>query len=124
MLSIFSNTNKKTSDIIQELKHCSGSLFIRDLLGGPADEPLYMLKPKAIFVLCWINRKILFELPNIKTGKDARWIGVRIRIATGMINKLEENNIITKDTAITYHERLVKNVRRIVGEIYTEDLPF
>ena len=127
MFSVFSNT-KKVSDQIRDLKNCAGSEFQRILLAGPDDEPLYILKPKAIYVLTWINRKILYELPKVKecinSHKDTQWVWVRVRVATAMLNKLAEEGILDKDINIEYHKRLIKNVRKILDEIYVEDLPF
>ena len=125
MFSVFSNTKKKPSEQIREFQNCAGGVYTRLLFAGPEDEPLYILKPKAIDLLLWVNRKILFELPKIKEPiKNAQWIGVRIRIATNMLNKLEEEGILTKEVCIKYHERFISNLRRILGSIYTEDLPF
>jgi hypothetical protein len=120
MFSVFSNTKKKPSDIIQTLKSCAGALYTRELIAGPEDEKLWMLKPRAVYWLKWVNKKILFELPNI----DYRTVGVRLRIATSMLNGLEQDGIIPKDICIKYHDRLVNNVSRLVSSINTENLPF
>lgn len=110
------------SDQIRELQQCAGSEYNRLLFAGSKDEPLYVLKPNIIPILSWVNRKILFELPNVKNHKDAQWIGVRLRIATNMLNKHED--VLTKEVCICYHQRLTSRVRQILSEIYTEDLPF
>lgn len=123
MFSVFSNT-KKPSDQIRELQQCAGSDYIRILLAGPQDEPLYMLKPEVQKWLKWINNKILYELPKAKTAKNTQWVGVRIRIATNMLNTIEQNGILNKEICLMYHERLTSNVRKILGDLYTEDLPF
>jgi hypothetical protein len=123
MLNVFSD-NQKPSDQIRMLQQCAGGVYTRLLFAGPEDEPLYILKPKVIDLLLWVNRKILFELPRIKTPTNVQWIGVRIRIATNMLNKLVTEGILAKEVSIEYHRRLVSNVRQILGEIYTEDLPF
>lgn len=123
MFNVFSN-KKKASEVILELRHCAGASLTRELIAGPEDEPLYMLKPDVQAWLKWINERILYELPEVKTCKDAQWVGVRIRIATSMLNKIEQSGILSKDVCVTYHDRLVSNVRKILGEIYTEDLPF
>lgn len=123
MFSVFSNT-KRPSDQIRELQQCAGSDYNRILLAGPEDEPLYMLKPGIQAWLKWINNRILYELPKIKTAKDAQWVGVRIRIATNMLNKIEQAGMLDKDICLIYHERLTSNVRKILGDLYTEDLPF
>lgn len=121
MFSVFSNTNLKTSDQIRELHKCAGASFTRILIAGPEDEPLHMLKISPW--LQWVNNRILFELPKIKDN-NAQWVGVRIRIATNMLNKIEQEGILDKEICLKYHERLTSNVRKILGEIYTEDLPF
>lgn len=123
MLNVFSD-NQKPSDQIRMLQQCAGGVYTRLLFAGPENEPLYILKPKAIDLLQWVNKKILFELPKVKTQTDTQWIGVRVRIATNMLNKLETDGILSKDISIEYHRRFVSNVRQILGSIYTEDLPF
>ena len=110
------------SEQIRELQNCAGSIYNRMLFAGPEDEPLYILKPEVIDILAWVNKNILFKLPEVKTSKNAQWVGVRMRIATNMLNKVE--NILTKDVCMIYHERMVSNIRKILGDIYTEDLPF
>ena len=124
MFSVFSDSYLKPSDKIRRYSKCAGSLFERTLFAGPPDEPLYILKPRAIDLLVWVNKKILYELPKAKSAKNVHWIGVRIRIATNMLNNLESEGILPKDICIKYHERFVSRVRKILGEIYTEDLPF
>lgn len=125
MFSVFSDTEKKKqSEQIQMLKNCSGGLFTRGLIEGPEDEPLYMLKPDILPWLKWINSRILFELPNVKNQSDVQWVGVRIRIATNMLNKIEQTGLLDKEICMIYHERLTSRVRKILGNLYTEDLPF
>lgn len=124
MLNVFSDSRLKPSEQILKLQECAGSLYERELFAGPECEPLYMLKPGMIDILEWVNRKILFELPRIKILGDSKWVEVRIRIATSMLNKQVDAGIIEKTTAIIYHERLTSRVRQILGQIWTEDLPF
>ena len=125
MFNVFSNITKM-SDKIRAMQNCAGALYTMTLLRGDEDEPLYMLKPKAVYVLTWINKKILYELPNVKytPGKKGKYIDVRIRIATSMLNKLVDDGIIDKNISIAYHQRLITNVRKILSEINAEDLPF
>ena len=124
MFDVFSKI-KKTSERIRALQNCAGALYTTTLLRGTEDEPLLLtLEPKSIYVLTWINKKILYELPNTKGKVDDKYIWVRIRIATSMLNKLVEDGIITKDMSIEYHRRLTSNVRKILSEITVEDLPF
>lgn len=122
MFSVFSD--KKPSEQIRELQNCAGAKFERLLFAGPENEPLYMLKPKAIDLLTWVNTKILFELPKAKEDFISKTIAVRIRIATSMLNKLEEEGVLSKEICTKYHERFTSNVRQILEDIYTEDLPF
>ena len=121
---VFSDNSKKPSEQIEWLHQCAGNLFVYILFAGEEDEPLYLLHPKAISTLIWINNKILYELPKVKTCINAQWVDVRIRIATNMLNKLVDEGVLTKTVGIMYHDRLVKSVRKILGDIYTEDLPF
>ena len=123
MLNVFSDS-MKMSEQIKTLQKEAGSKFERLLFAGPEGEPLYMLKPKAVNLLNWVNEKILFELPRAKMLGNVQWIGVRIRIATNMLNKLEAEGVLAKEVCIEYHKRLVSNVRQILENIYTEDLPF
>ena len=112
----------KPSEIIQALSKTSWGNTYYAMLVGPEDEPLYMLKPEVMRVLVWINKKILF----VMCEKDCRLetIGVRIRIATGMLNKLADNHIITKGTSLEYHKRLIENSYGVFLDIIAEDLPF
>lgn len=121
MFSVFSNKiNLKPSERIRLAEKCAGGLLTRDLIAGPIDEPLYMLKPDVIEWLKWINKKILFSIP-----KDNMYtIGVRIRIATGMLNNFQKDGTLPKEICLAYHERLVNNANRLVSLVNTEDLPF
>lgn len=125
MFSVFSDTTLKTSEQIKALRKCAGSNFTRILFAGSDDEPLYMLKPGIINILVWVNNRILFETPRLKEpGSMPYWIDVRIRIATNMLNKQVDSGTIPKEIAITYHERMTSRIRQILGQIYSEDLPF
>lgn len=120
MFSVFSNT-KKPSEQIKMVQQCAGASLCRWLIAGPEDEPLWMLKTKMSQLwLGWINRKILFVLPEA----DKRTVDVRIRIATAMLNSIAEKNLIPKDICIKYHERLVSNTNLLYYRILAEDLPF
>lgn len=132
MFSVFSNT-KKPSEIIRELSLCAGSNLNRLLFSGPEDEPLYILKPEVLNypvnkeglnIIEWANKNILYELPKVKNYVNYSFIGVRIRIFSNMLNKLMEENILSKDICIMYHQRLILRVKEILGKIYVEELPF
>lgn len=131
MISVFSNIIKsgiiphckklKPSEIIEALAKSPNASYSRFIIAGPEDEPLYMLKPAVIHWLEWVNTNILFRItPKI----DPRTIGVRVRIATNMLNIFEMSGIIPKYICVTYHKRLVDNVNGIMSEVFTEDLPF
>ena len=125
MLNVFSDNGTKISDQIRRLQQCAGSSYIRLLFAGPKDEPLDMLKPSVIDILVWVNKKILFELPQIKEYPTfIHGIDVRIRIATNMLNKEVNSGTLTKEMAMTYHERMTSRIREILSKIYVEDLPF
>lgn len=132
MFSVFSNT-KKPSEIIRELSLCAGSSLNRLLFSGPEDEPLYILKPEVLNypvnkeglnIIEWTNKNILYELPKVKSYVNYSFIDVRIRIFSNMLNKLMEENILSKDICIMYHQRLILRVKEILGKIYVEELPF
>lgn len=122
MFNVFSNKQDGPlpSEVIRLAATCAGAEYERFLLAGPPDEKLWMMKPKAQKMLFFINKKILYKLPNM----DNVTLGVRIRIATGMLNNLEKDGTIPKDICILYHERLVKRVKEISSAIWTEGLPF
>ena len=123
MLNVFSDSKLKMSEKIRELQKCAGSSYTQLLFAGEKSEPLYMLKPELINILKWINEKILFDAPKTKNTDPIR-TGVRIRIAINMLNKQVDSGNIPKDIAIAYHERLTTRMRKILSEIWTEDLPF
>lgn len=82
------------------------------------DEIQYLIWENTEFrkLVNWVNNKITLEI-----GKaDYRTIDVRLRIATGMLNKLS----LPKNLNIKIHRQLVTNVRREMSLLNTEDLPF
>lgn len=71
-------------------------------------------------VIKWINKNILLRL----THDSYITIGVRIRIATCMINKLVGQEKLKKDYGILAHDILVANVTEIQNTLLNESLPF
>lgn len=71
-------------------------------------------------IISWINKNIVLQLYEDST----KTTDIKIRIATGMLNKLAENKIIDKDYSILAHDILVKNVFEMRFELATEQLPF
>lgn len=70
--------------------------------------------------LHWVNKKITLEI-----GKETyRTLGVRLRIATGMLNNLVDNHIMSITAGINIHLNLVENVERETSLVTNEDLPF
>lgn len=68
----------------------------------------------------WINTRIVLTLGLA----DYRTIGVRMRIATGMLNKLVYDKKVSKRLAITIHDTLISNLNDEIAAINTQDLPF
>jgi hypothetical protein len=70
--------------------------------------------------LRWINRNIVLCL-----GIDSyKTTAVKLRIATGMLNKLVDADIIESKRANMIHDRLVFNVESERILLINEDLPF
>lgn len=122
MFSVFSNkpNGQLPSEYIKQLSKCAGSYLNRLLFAGPPDEPMYILRPKAQKLLIWINNKILYQLPYI----SYQTAGVRVRIATGMLNNLEKDGILDKEVCLIYHKRLTERVKEISSAIQLEEIPF
>lgn len=55
---------------------------------------------------------------------DYKTRNVRIRIFTGMLNKLVDSGNLDKTTAIKIHIGTIKNIRDLMSDLWTEDLPF
>jgi hypothetical protein len=71
-------------------------------------------------VLEWINKKITLRLGIA----DYRTIGVRMRIATGMLNKLVSEGRLSRKMNITIHNNFITVINGELSAINTEDLPF
>ena len=71
-------------------------------------------------IITWINKKITLVLGIA----DYRAIGVRMRIATGMLNKLVAEGELSKEFCIRIHDNFVKSINSEISAINTEDLPF
>lgn len=68
----------------------------------------------------WINKNIALGL-----GIDSyQTTGVKIRIATSMLNNLVQKNIISQNRANLIHDRLVFNVEAERLLLINEELPF
>lgn len=71
-------------------------------------------------ILIWVNKKITLQLGIA----DYRTLGVRMRIATGMLNKLTKEGLLSKDMNINIHENFINAINGELSLINTEDLPF
>ena len=72
------------------------------------------------FIVRWINRKITLCI-GIETY---RTLGVRVRIATSMINKLVNEGYLSKRMSMRIHYYLCENVRNESSLVTNEELPF
>ena len=66
----------------------------------------------------WIVRKIILD-----THADTRTIGVRLRIATGILNKIDLKTG-GNDLKITLQYNFVQNVQSVLRQKFAYDLPF
>ena len=64
--------------------------------------------------------KILVECDKM----DYKTRNVRIRIFTGMLNKLVDSGHLDKTMAIKIHIGTIKNIKGLLSDLWTEDLPF
>ena len=71
----------------------------------------------AIKWLSWVNENICLQLDI----DDFRTTDVKLRIATGMLNKIESMPDILK---IQIHSSLTTNIKQEWSKIINEDLPF
>lgn len=67
-------------------------------------------------VILWVNKKILKEIKDISLAT----LDVRLRIATGMLNKVEIKPIMS----IIIHDNFVNNLRTLYFDLKMENLPF
>lgn len=89
---------------------------------GDEDDVIYeiCINPDLRQVVRWVNERIVLTLGIA----DYRTIGVRLRIATGMINKLVHEGKIPKGVGILIHQALVTNLNDEICAINTQGLPF
>lgn len=71
-------------------------------------------------ILVWVNKKIVLLLGLA----DYRTIGVRMRIATGLLNKLVYDGRLSVKLSNKIHHNFVTTINGELSEINTEDLPF
>lgn len=71
-------------------------------------------------LLRWVNKKIILNLGLA----DYRTIGVRMRIAIGILNKLVSEEKVTSKIGYKIHDNFVTTINDEFSAINTEDLPF
>lgn len=71
-------------------------------------------------ILTWVNEKIVLVLGLA----DYRTIGVRMRIATAMLNKIVYEGHLSEKIADRIHHNLISSLNREISAISTQDLPF
>ena len=71
-------------------------------------------------ILVWVNKKIILFLGIA----DYRTIGVRIRIATAMLNKIVYEGHLSEKLAYRIHNNFISSLNREICAINTQDLPF
>lgn len=71
-------------------------------------------------ILTWVNEKIVLMLGLA----DYRTIGVRMRIATAMLNKIVYEGHLSKKIADRIHYNFVSSLNDEISAINTQDLPF
>lgn len=68
----------------------------------------------------WITNNIFVILNDL----HPKTLGVRIRIATGMMNKLVNEGKLSRELAILFHEGFVENLGKVGYDLNVEQLPF
>ena len=71
-------------------------------------------------IVHWINKNITLQLGI----DDYRTIDVKLRIATGMIDKLVRTSKLNQKIALNIYSNFAFNVKNELSLINTEDLPF
>lgn len=81
----------------------------------------YILHYKDLYdVICWINKNILTQLDSL----ESKTLGVRLRIATAMLNKVVKTNNINELVGMIIHDNFIKNLRGLYFDLQTDELPF
>ena len=72
-----------------------------------------------MLLIRWINKNIV-----LRCSESVYSTNVRLRIATCMLNKLEEANFVSKRHALWFHEILVANIADLRNSLLDDMLPF
>lgn len=87
------------------------------------EESLTLSNRQVYNLILWIEKNIIINLGTMldnNYGFDYRTTNVRLRIATGMLNKID----IPKEIKIMYHDNMVNNIHHEIQLIADEELPF
>ena len=105
---------------VEGILHNARVLALND--GEIDDEILYEIWRNEYLhdILVWINKKIVILLDIA----DYRTIGVRMRIATGRLNKLVYEGKLSEKLNRKIHHNFVTTINGEISAINTEDLPF
>lgn len=71
-------------------------------------------------ILVWVNKKIILHLGIA----DYRTIGVRVRIAVAMLNKIVYEGHLSEKIADRIYGHFISSLNREISAINTQDLPF
>lgn len=81
----------------------------------------YILQYRDIQTLIyWINKNILIPLDTL----ESKTLGVRLRIATAMLNKVIKSNDINALVGVVIHDNFVTNLKQLWFDLQTDELPF
>lgn len=108
--------NKGIDDIPQIL-YCNELESLNDVI----EEARYKTCFEKIRKLSkWITKNIILEIQK----DNMQTMNVKIRIAVDMMNKIENEEFISKQIALVYFNNIVTNVRQLKIDLDLEDLPF
>jgi len=68
----------------------------------------------------WIINSIFIVLNDLRP----KTMGVRVRIATSMINRLVNEGKLNRELAILFHQGFVENLQKVKYDLQMESLPF
>ena len=68
----------------------------------------------------WITNSIFIVLNDLRP----KTMGVRVRIATSMINRLVNEGKLNHELAILFHQGFVENLQKVKYDLQMESLPF
>ena len=102
-----------------------GSSMISDELSQIEHEISYKIatSPALRKLLGWINKNII-EYYIMNGESSLKTVNVRVRIATGMLNNLFMDEVISEWMARLIHENFTENLQQLQADIRNDGLPF